>query len=424
MRHRMDRAVADIRPLRGVRFDPDTAGAVGPLLAPPYDVASKLVAAPRFAISQIENADLGVVGDAHALAARRYQEWRATGVLRRDSEPAIYIHRHRFVANGVRHVRTALIARVRLADWSERIVLPHEGTMPGPREERLERLRAVKANLSPLYFLFRDEDGAIRDTIAGRIGAPAALSDGDRMGGSHELLPVTDPDFHARLAALFAQRSLFVADGHHRYEAALAFRNQRRAENADDGAGPAEFVLVMLAAVEDPGVLVLPTHRMLRGLAQADALALPARLRRWFQLRPAEGPLPTGAQNGFVARLTIHGLAQPWDISVYPEHPHEARVAGSRNPRVQALGAATVADILESVLGDNRPDDLEISYSADEDDVLQRVAAGSTQAAFLLPAPDLGEVLAVAERGELLPPKSTWFDPKAPAGLVINELTP
>ena len=231
--------MADIRPLRGVRFDPDKAGAVGPLLAPPYDVASQLAAAPQFAISQIENADLGVAGDAHALAARRYQEWRASGVLRRDDRPAIYIHRHRFDANGVSHLRTALIARVRLADWSERVVLPHEGTMPGPREERLERLRAVEANLSPLYFLFRDGDGAIRESIAARTDAPIAISDGDRMGGSHELMPVTDPEFHARLSTLFAERSLFVADGHHRFEAALAFRNERRAETAGDGDGPA-----------------------------------------------------------------------------------------------------------------------------------------------------------------------------------------
>ena len=416
--------MADIRPLRGVRFDPDKAGAVGPLLAPPYDVASQLAAAPQFAISQIENADLGVAGDAHALAARRYQEWRASGVLRRDDRPAIYIHRHRFDANGVSHLRTALIARVRLADWSERVVLPHEGTMPGPREERLERLRAVEANLSPLYFLFRDGDGAIRESIAARTDAPIAISDGDRMGGSHELMPVTDPEFHARLSTLFAERSLFVADGHHRFEAALAFRNERRAETAGDGDGPAEFVLVMLAAVEDPGVLVLPTHRLLRGISPVDVLALPDRLRRTFQLRPAAGPLPVGARNGFVARLAIHGLEQPWDISTYPDDPHETLMASGRTMSGRALGVARVGEILESALGGDRPGGLEITYSIDEGEVMQRVAGGSTQVAFLLPAPDLSDVLAVAERGELLPPKSTWFDPKAPAGLVVNELTP
>src|SRR5215212_8653354 len=149
-------AVADVRPLRGVRFDARRTGPIGSLIAPPYDVAAEPANGASFGIRKIESVDLGCGGDDHALAARRYQTWLEQGALRRDAAPMIYIHRHRFDQDGTAISRTGLLARVRLTDWSERVVLPHERTTRGPRDERLDRLRAVRANLSPLYFLYRD----------------------------------------------------------------------------------------------------------------------------------------------------------------------------------------------------------------------------------------------------------------------------
>src|SRR5215217_6445399 len=211
-------AVADVQPFHGVRFDTRRTGPIGSLIAPPYDVAAEPPQGAEFSIRKIEGVDLGCGGNDHALAAARYQAWLEQGVLRRDAVPTMYVHQHKFSRGGKVISRTGLLARVRLTDWSERIVLPHERTTRGPREERLGRLRAVQANLSPLYFLYRDADGEIRRLIADYAGGQL-LEDRDQMGGSHHLTAVPDVSLHARLSAAFADRTLFVADGHHRYEA-------------------------------------------------------------------------------------------------------------------------------------------------------------------------------------------------------------
>ncbi|MGH2616661.1 MAG: DUF1015 family protein, partial [Thermomicrobiales bacterium] len=202
--------MADIQPLRGVRFNPRTSGPIGSLIAPPYDVATESGDSAEFNIRKIEGVDLGA-GDNHAVAARRFRSWLDQGVLRADRDPMIYIHRHRFPLNGAITERTGLIARVRLTDWSERVVLPHERTTPGPREERRRRLSVVEANLSPLYLLFRDPAGEIRDVISTQSQTSPNFSDRDQMGGVHELVASAHPEFHDQIARLFAERTLFMA---------------------------------------------------------------------------------------------------------------------------------------------------------------------------------------------------------------------
>jgi uncharacterized protein (DUF1015 family) len=414
------------------------AGPLGPLLAPPYDVARAPAATPRYAISEIENADLGVPGDPHAVAAERYRAWRRQGILRQDDAVAIYVHRHRFLVDGVPRLRTAFIALVRLAEWQERIVLPHERTTPGPRQERLERLRAVNANLSPLYFLYRDAESEIADLLAeyapdeargklpvgARHAVPSpALDEQDRMGGAHHLQTIRDPVFHHRLAKLFRDRQVFVADGHHRYEAALTYRNEQRRGSPDSDAD-SQFVLALLAAVDDPGVVVLPTHRLVAGLPDGLAEGLPRTLRRWFDLTPAADVLAhDGAAPLF--RLAVSGQSMLWDVSPRPDQAHRALLDSDRSPAWQTLGVSAVGGVLEKVLGlHERSADLGVTFTVAESEARDRVARGAAQAAFLLSPPDLDRILAVAEEGDLLPPKSTWFEPKAPAGLVINELAP
>ena len=430
--------MAEIRPLRGVRFDQRLAGPLGPLLAPPYDVASAPATTPRYAISEIENADLSAPRDPHAVAAERYRAWRRRGILARDDEPAIYVHLHRFLVDGAPRLRTAFIARVRLAEWQERIVLPHERTTPGPRQERLERLRAVNANLSPLYFLYRDAEGEIAALLAEYapdeargeppVGARHAepsplLHERDRMGGAHHLQTIRDPEFHARLSNLFRNRQLFVADGHHRYEAALTYRNERRRGGPDPEAS-SEFVLALLAAVDDPGVVVRPTHRLVTRLPDGLAADLPRRLRQWFDLAPAGDAMqPDGSAPLF--RLTVSGQSVLWDASPRPDQAHRALLDPNRGPAWQSLGVSAVGGVLDNVLGlHEKPADLGVTFTIEEAEARDRVDRGAAQAAFLLPTPDLDRILAVAEEGDLLPPKSTWFEPKAPAGLVINDLTP
>ncbi len=415
--------MADLRPLRGVRFDANRSGPIGALIAPPYDVAAAPADDLEFSIRKIESVDLGCGGHDHALAARRYQSWLDNGVLRRDPAPMLYVHRHRFDRDGTAVWRTGLLARVRLTDWSERVVLPHERTTRGPREERLDRLRAVQANLSPLYLLYRDAGNQIQQVIDDHAGSGQLLEDHDQMGGTHRLTPVADTALHARLLASFARRTLFVADGHHRYEAALAYRNECRDRHGYDPDAPWEFVLALLAAVEDPGVIVSPTHRVLMGDRHSPPHLVLQFLQRWFDLRAAHPATPLPKDAAFVCRVVLPNDLGVWNVQAKPGEPHQALMPRARGAAWRSLGVVAVATIVESLFGAGpQSAGRRLLPVIDHADAAAQVRDGRAQAAFLLPAPDLDRLLAVAEEGDLLPAKSTWFEPKAPAGLVINDL--
>jgi uncharacterized protein (DUF1015 family) len=415
--------VADVRPLRGVRFDSYRTGPIGSLIAPPYDVATEPAIGAEFSIRNIECVDLGSSGDDHALAARRYRVWLEQGVLRQDVAPLIYVHQHRFEQQGAMVSRTGLLARVRLVDWSERIVLPHERTTRGPREERLGRLRAVQANLSPLYFLYRDADGEIRRLIAEYAGSGQLLEDRDQMGGTHLLSTLADPALQARLSAAFARRTVFVADGHHRYEAALTYRDECRTRYGYDPEAPWEFVLALLAAVEDPGVIVRPTHRVLIDDRECSSWLLLQVIQRWFDVRAGQltAPLPNAP---FICRVALPDEGGVWDVRAKPGDPHQALMPRARGAAWRSLGVTAVTAIVDSLFGVGaKLAEPRLLPAIDDSDAVSRVKDGRAQAAFLLPAPSLDRLLAVAEEGDLLPAKSTWFEPKAPAGLVINDLS-
>ena len=415
--------MADVRPLRGVRFDARRTGPIGSLIAPPYDVAAEPAQAASFSIRKIESVDLGSGGDDHALAARRYQEWLELGALRQDAAPMIYVHQHRFHQNGTTVSRTGLLARVRLADWSERVVLPHERTTRGPREERLARLRAVQANLSPLYFLYRDPDGEIRRLIANHPENGQLFEGQDELGGAHGLTLVADTTLHARLSSAFAHRTFFVADGHHRYEAALAYRDECRARHGYDPDAAWEFVLALLAAVEDPGVVVRPTHRILMDDGDWSPRLVLQLLQRWFDVSAAQlaAPLPDAHVICRVVLPEEHGV---WDIRAKSGDPHRALMPRLRGAAWRSLGVAAVEAIVESLFGAGaQTAERRLLPVIDQADAASQVSDGRAQTAFLLPEPTLDRLLAVAEEGDLLPAKSTWFEPKAPAGLVINDLS-
>ena len=416
--------MADVRPLHGVRFDTRRTGPIGSLIAPPYDVAAEPAQGAEFSIRKIEGVDLGCGGNDHALAAARYQAWLEQGVLRRDAVPSIYVHQHEFSRGGKVISRTGLLARVRLTDWSERIVLPHERTTRGPREERLDRLRAVHANLSPLYFLFRDADGEIRKLTADVADNGERFEDRDQMGGTHRLSTMTDAALQTRLSVAFARRKLFVADGHHRYEAALAYRNECRERHGYDPDAPWEFVLALLAAVEDPGVIVRQTHRVLIDGRNGSPRFVLQLLQRWFDPSAAHLAAPL-VDAPFICRVVLPNDYGVWDIRAKSGDPHRALMPRARGTAWRSLGVAAVESIVESLVGvDVQTAERRVFPAIDEEDATSQVRDGRAQVAFLLPAPSLDRLLAVAEEGDLLPAKATWFEPKAPAGLVINDLRP
>lgn len=405
--------MAEVRPLRGVRYVPEASGGIGRLLAPPYDVVTANGPIDPFSIARIEHVDLDGTADPHAHAAALYQQWLARGILAVNAEAAVYGHVHEFSVDGNTVQRRGLLARVRLEDWERRIVLPHEGTNLGPREERFQRLRAVRANLSPLYLLFQDPGQEVDAAVWERFGDDGAW-ELDRSGARHRIVPFRDPDTHTWLRDFFQPRQLLVADGHHRYEAALAYRDEMRRRHPDVD-GPWEYVLALLAPASDPGVIVKSTHRVLPGIDGLSADDVLRLLNRWFQLWPASEV----GEDESLFRVVLARRGE-WAVMARSGTPHEALMPKERSTSWRQLPVAVVEGVLDSALGSRRTPERVIPVVGEADATL-RVVEGEALAAFLLPRVELGQVFDVARDGDRLPPKSTWFEPKAPAGLVIND---
>jgi uncharacterized protein (DUF1015 family) len=420
--------MADVRPLRGVRYDPRRLTNVGRLIAPPYDTtdlarSDDSTLRSTFNIAEVENVDLANGSDSHLVAASRYQDWRQRGLLIRDDKPALYVHDHRYRAGDEVRDRRGLLARVRLADWDERVILPHERTIPGPRNERLARLRAVRANLSPLYLLYQDESGEVRRTLAAATASTEPIATGEDINGAqHRLSRLDDERVLETVPTLFAGKPLFVADGHHRYEAALAYRGEQRCAGAGNEAS-SEFVLAMLADINDPGVSVRPTHRLIHDLPDFDPTRFRRQVEEVFVVATDSGG-GAGLDHA-VCVVLIAGEPQPWRVSLRPDRAHVTLLPGERSRAWRAFDVA-IADsvILESILGlgTSRLAD-HVAYTQDPNVARHLVEAGDAQLALVFAPPSLAALTRVAEAGDLLPPKSTFFDPKPPAGLVIHDLS-
>jgi uncharacterized protein (DUF1015 family) len=404
-----------------VRYDERVAGDLGKLLAPPYDVSTPDLIAELLHRSPLNMIHLEHVrpdpgDDPHALAAERFRQWRAEGVLRADDRPALYRYDHTFTVDGRRLTRRGVFAAVQLAPWEERAVLPHERTFPGPVAERLERLRTVGANLSPIYLLADEPSGRFRELLSGEEGELLSETT-DPDGEAHRLLRLTDPNEIAELTSVIAASQLFVADGHHRYEAALALH---AASDRPAGSG---FVLALIADSADPNVVILPTHRVVHGLPWFTPDAVLERLRSCFRVEPMNGP-DGDRTGGFIAAVRMRGDGKWWSIRAQVSEPHLAKMPAGFGDAWKRLPASILETVVFRELlglegGTFAP---EVRFTHEHDDAIAAVETGEAQIAFLLPAPSVADLIAVARDGDRMPPKSTYFSPKAPAGLVVHEL--
>src|SRR5258706_2729058 len=287
--------MADVQPLRGIRYAGEIVGDPGQIVTPPYDVISEEAQARYYArnpynvirleLSRDEPGD-NSLNNRYTRAAATLAEWRLKGILRQDALPAYYLYQQRFTQNGQSYTRTSLLARVRLEPWSARVVLPHEHTMSRPKLDRLKLMRATAMNLSPLMSLYDDPQGRIRKLL-GAYADNAEVQITDEVNEEHRLHAITDPQQIALIQNFFSERQLYIADGHHRYETALNYREEvlelRRQLRADDAVN---FVLMALIDIDDPGLVVLPTHRLVFDLGQ-DALnsLTTERLAQYFTVR-------------------------------------------------------------------------------------------------------------------------------------------
>jgi uncharacterized protein (DUF1015 family) len=358
-------------------------------------------------------------------AARFYNEWRREGVLREEAEPELYLYQHAFIdpTTGESQIRQGIMGVVRLEPFGKG-VLPHERTHARAKADRLSLTRAVRANLSPIFCLYEDPGQMIPATVDGLLRAPARLSFQTGESETHAIWSVTDRSTIKAMATALEGSRLYVADGHHRYETALNFREKMRGEHPDAPDDAAfNFVLMLLVDVKDPGLTILPTHRVVHDLETFDG-------RAFIDAVGRKGPLtPRRDREALVRAMREPADGHRIGIGLSGSRFFTLDVPGVDGPDPVARLDVSVLhrDILEGALGltvTALEEERYVSYSRDLEGVLNRVETGGGQAAFLLRPPAVADVVAVAAAGEVMPQKSTYFYPKPASGIVFNPLDP
>jgi len=415
--------MADVQPLRALHYDLAAVGALDDLAAPPYDVIDARQRAALAARSEhnVVEIDLPSGEDPYAHAAALFERWQRTGVLVRDSEPALWPLEQRYQGpDGEARTRRGFFARVRVEEYGPGRIRPHERTHPGPKEDRLRLTRATHANLSPIFALYSDPAteayGALADATA---DVPwGELTDAD--GTVHRLWRCSDPDAIATVRRALENAELLIADGHHRYETARAYAEEI------GGEGEHRYVLMCLVALEDPGLTIFPTHRLVGGLDNHRRAALAAAIDRDFHSEPVAreqlaapppgtGPLELGYLDGTGARrlrLRDQAIAD----SALSDMP----------PAYRSLDTGVLeALLLKGALGLTDEDISHMrgfGYARDAEQAIELVDSGVYDAAFLMRPTPVEQVRDIAAAGVNMPPKSTYFFPKLPTGLLFNLL--
>jgi uncharacterized protein (DUF1015 family) len=418
--------VAEVLPLQAVHYDLGRVGALADVVAPPYDVIDDAQRAELAALSSYNVVELDLPrdpggGDPYQHAAELLGEWTDEGVLARDSEPTIWALEQDYTTpDGSRLTRRGLLARVRLAPYGEGI-RPHERTQPGPKEDRLRLTRATRHNLSPIFALHPGDAWRHLEPALG--GEPwGDVTDGD--GTTHRVWRIEDPAIHEAIAAELEPGELLIADGHHRYETSLAYQRE-----VGPG-GPADYVLMALVSLEDPGLTVFPTHRLISGLADDPAKqeALGSGLKELFEVEevPKEQLDPSGAEGVGVFGYLDSQFNRAYRLRL-ASNPALDRALAGRSEAYRTLDAAILEElVLKGILGMSTDDIAAkrgIGYTPSIEEALAKLDAGDYQAAFLLRPTPVDQVREVAAAGETMPPKSTYFFPKLLTGLVFNPLS-
>ena len=417
--------MAEIEPLRALHYDPARTGGLQDVVSPPYDVIDselreQLVDRSPYNVVAIDLPEGGE--DRYDGAAETLRGWREDGVVVADDEPALWTLAQEYTGpDGQPRTRLGFFARVRVEEYGAGRIRPHERTHPGPKEDRLRLTRATRANLSPIFSLYSDPNGEAVAALTAAAGDEDWARTVDADGTVNHLRRVTDPAAIATAQRVLGCTELLIADGHHRYETARVYAEEI------GGEGPHRFVLMCLVALQDPGLTVFPTHRLVNQLTETQRAALQKTINLDFQITPLVemGQLAPPANDAcLIGYLSANGPAvmlalrdQSIADQAMPDH-----AAPYRHLDTAVLEAVILKGALE--LSDGDIDHLNgLGYARDFDQAVQLISDGTYDAAFFMAPTPIDRVREVAEAGESMPPKSTYFVPKVPTGLLFNPLT-
>jgi uncharacterized protein (DUF1015 family) len=424
--------MADVQAFRALRYDLGVVGSLQSVIAPPYDVIdpaqrAALAARSSHNVVNIDLPEAPLGGDAYEEAARLLDLWKRQGAVVRDATPALWALQQDYTGpDGRALTRRGIFARVRVEEYGPGRIRPHERTHPGPKEDRLRLTRATKTNLSPIFSLYDDPANAAWGALEPHLTGDPWGTATDADGTANQLWRIDDGAAIARVKMAMGDTELLIADGHHRYETARVYAEEI------GGEGDHRYVLMCLVALQDPGLTIFPTHRLLNKVKEpAIQQKLGAYLREHFdvteieasELRPPDEPdgLPTPLTMGYLD--AFH--QQPYRLVLKDQALADAALADYPEPYRHLDTAVLEALILEGVLGMTE-DDIShldgLGYSRTDEEALELVRSKEYDCAFFLRGSPVRQVQEIAAAGVNMPPKSTFFYPKVPTGLMFNPL--
>ncbi len=423
--------MADVQPFRGIRYDPAKVN-IGDVITPPYDIISpeqrdafyekSPYSAIRLILNRDEPGDTWV--EKYERSRRALEEWLSTGVLIQDEKPAFYVYEQEFTWDGKRHSRMGFVGRGRLYEYEEGVVVPHERTLSRAKEDRLNLLRATGTHFGLIFMLYNDEsltvDGVLKEFASSRGPDYEAV---DVFGVTNRVWVLQDEPLIEEIRGVMADKKLYIADGHHRYETSLAYRNEMREKH---GEGPWDYTMMMFVNMKNPGLFILPTHRWVYNLPYADIDIMLDECMEFFEVHPLDMD-----HDGAYAELVKRGKHNflVYDARYHILHLRDDKkdealehVGGPERSRAwKELDVSILHSLLfERYLGitqENIQD--HVKYTRDRHEAIKKVDDGTYEAAFLMNPPTMDEFLAVASAGDRMPQKSTYFYPKLVTGFVF-----
>jgi len=417
--------VAEVKPFSALHYNLSAVPSLADVTAPPYDVIdaeqrAALLARSPFNVVEIDLPEAPAGDDPYEHAAETLEEWTLQGILAADREPAIWALTQDYTGpDDNAYTRRGFLARVRVTDYGPGLIRPHERTQPGPKEDRLRLTRATRHNLSPIFVL---HPGTVWDRLEPHLtGEPwGEVTDPD--GTVHRVWRIADPSVHEAVGAALADAELLIADGHHRYETARTYADEV------GGDGGHRYTLACLVSLEDPGLTVFATHRLLRDLDADGQERLAAGIRESFDVEEvSEDRLDPGGNDGpgVFGYIDAH-FRRPFRLRLKDPVTVD-RALADRSDAYRRLDAAIFEElILRRTLGMS-DDDIAakrgLGYATGTAEALRQLDEGNYQAAFLLRPTPVEQVREVAAAGETMPPKSTYFFPKLLTGIAFNPLS-
>jgi uncharacterized protein (DUF1015 family) len=431
----------EMQAFRAIRYNLGKVGSLSDVIAPPYDVIGPELQTElydkspynviRLILNRIVPGDDNEFNNRYTRAKRFLKDWQAEGVLYTDPDPAIYVYHQEFTAADTIYNRRGFMARLRLSPFGDGQVFPHEETLPGPKVDRLMLMTTTKSNLSQIFGLYPDpanEAQAILDDAISRLTPVVAT---DHLGVVNKVWAVTDVRTIAAVCGIVGPKPIFIADGHHRYETACEYRRHVYESGFLSKEHPANFVLMMFVGMEDPGLIVMPTHRLFRGIEPMTCDELAGKLSPCFTTRPAGHgvelapavweDIETGGKQGTIGLFTQKD--DRWLLADLTEAGQNrmAEVAKEHTVQWQELGVALLHRLLvEDLLhGKDLP---KPRYVHLVEEVVDGLESGEFPLAALVMPATVQHIRSISLTGERMPAKSTYFYPKLLSGLVINPL--